>query len=383
LTGGSPGADLLQAHTDYALGLHRALRDTVGRAQGLAWSPFSVWGSLAMAAVGAGGQTAEELASVLAPGRSAEELRALFLTFPRLDGDTTGAAVVVENTAWADVSLRLAPPYETLVADWAGGNLCSIDFHLDPEAAREHINLRVSETTRGLIPQLIESGRIDDSTVLVLVNALYAQAAWSETFAPSLTTGATFLCPDGPRQVATMHGQLKARHVAGGGWQAVGLPTRSARLAVSILMPDDDLVTAENELDAPALLALHDRLAPANVTLALPRFSLGLHVDLVAVLVALGVRRPFSSLADFSAISPGVHLQISFVAHEAILRVDEAGIEAAAATATGIRRTSAMTAPTVSLNVDRPFLVTVRDRESGLLLFLGRVLEPDPSYGSR
>ncbi|MEI7688434.1 MAG: serpin family protein, partial [Planctomycetota bacterium] len=67
------------------------------------------------------------------------------------------------------------------------------------------------------------------------------------------------------------------------------------------------------------------------------------------------------------------------VLHKAFIEVNEKGAEAAAATAV------IMIAPTsIALNRpyipefrgDRPFLFMIRDRDSGVILFLGRMSQP-------
>ncbi|MBE9482927.1 MAG: hypothetical protein IMY88_04520 [Chloroflexi bacterium] len=55
--------------------------------------------------------------------------------------------------------------------------------------------------------------------------------------------------------------------------------------------------------------------------------------------------------------------------------VDEAGTEAAAATAV-IMELTAMPGEPVEVTIDRPFIFLIRDIESGTILFIGRVVNP-------
>ena len=362
----------------YSLDLHRALRDGNGAARGMAWSPYSVWCSLGMAAIGARGRTADEMAAVLTPGHAADELTSMLESTPDLTYTEGTATLAMANTAWLQASFEIEHGYLATMKQWTAGDIRSIDFEAHPESARHQINSNVRESTHGLITDLIADGAIDEDTRLVLVNALYLHAQWAETFFPKATDAAIFQSPDGPRSVAMMHGAFKASYANQAGWQAVGLRTRSSHASVTILLPDGELGQAEDELTPQLLLELHDQLTPANVTLALPRLHAGLNLDVKPLLKQMGVRLAFSDEADFSGIARREPLQIGFVAHETVLSIDEAGIEAAAATATGIRTVSAMVAPSVTVTVDRPFLATVRDPNSGMLLFLGRITDPDP-----
>ena len=84
----------------------------------------------------------------------------------------------------------------------------------------------------------------------------------------------------------------------------------------------------------------------------------------------------FTDAADFTGMTTDEPLQIGFVIHQANITVDEAGTEAAAATAVGIQATSAPIEEPLLMTVDRPFLYALRDRETGAVLFLGRVTSP-------
>jgi serine protease inhibitor len=69
-------------------------------------------------------------------------------------------------------------------------------------------------------------------------------------------------------------------------------------------------------------------------------------------------------------------LYVSGVFHAAVLRVDERGVEGAAATAIVARTVAAVAAPRVEVRVDRPFFVLVTHRQTGAVIFLAYVAEP-------
>ncbi len=141
-----------------------------------------------------------------------------------------------------------------------------------------------------------------------------------------------------------------------------------------VIVPDD-LAAFEAHLDPATLGAVTGSLAPTGVTLALPKFGTETQVRLEDALGALGMPTAFSGAANFSGITTVEPLRISAVVHQANIDVDEAGTEAAAATAVVVERVSAV-AGTVGLTVDRPFIFALRDIETGAILFLGRITEP-------
>ena len=80
--------------------------------------------------------------------------------------------------------------------------------------------------------------------------------------------------------------------------------------------------------------------------------------------------------ADFSGMTSGQELYISEVIHEATIDVSELGTEASAASAVIAARPSAAGTRKKEFRVDRPFLYLIRDRESGSILFMGRMINP-------
>jgi len=109
----------------------------------------------------------------------------------------------------------------------------------------------------------------------------------------------------------------------------------------------------------------------------LPRFTLRYELDSAsAVLKALGMRIAFCDEApyvfDFNPMFPQAGACISRVKHKTFVEVNEEGTEAAAATSVEVGVTSAPSA----FSVDRPFLLAIRERLSGSILFIGRIMNP-------
>lgn len=109
----------------------------------------------------------------------------------------------------------------------------------------------------------------------------------------------------------------------------------------------------------------------------MPKFEFDSKLGLESTLDEMGMPDAFSSEeADFSGIDGTEKLFITDVVHQAFVSVDEAGTEAAAATGVVVGITSAPSAP-VEVTVDRPFVFLIRDVETGAILFVGRVVNPN------
>ena len=108
----------------------------------------------------------------------------------------------------------------------------------------------------------------------------------------------------------------------------------------------------------------------------LPKFEMRSRLRLNDVLTALGMSNAFDrSAADFSGMNGRRDLFLSDVIHEAVVKVNEEGTEAAAATGAVMQLMSAGPPP-VTFNADHPFIFFIRHNQSGSILFLGRLSNP-------
>ncbi|MFR9729417.1 serpin family protein [Saccharopolyspora sp. MS10] len=361
-------------HLDFSLALHHQLAPESRRS--FAWSPYSVASALGLAGEAAGGDTRAELLDVLGAADPAAARAALSPAAELPAGGSAEAPVLaVANTLWAHEELPLHEEFLRELARWPGAAARTAPFRTDPDGARRLINADVAETTRQLIPELLEPGTVDPETVAALVNALYLKVSWREAFDRHRTADLAFHAPAGERAVPTMTATRRTGYAAAEGWQAVVLPAAGGAEAV-VLLPDADLATAEPQLGAAELTGLLARIDDQRVELFLPRFEVTSDAELTASLGALGVRRLFTPAADFSPLTDAA-LKISTIVHQAVLRVDESGLEGAAATAAMMRLTAIVREPDpITVRVDRPFLFLVRHRESGAVYFLARVVDP-------
>lgn len=131
----------------------------------------------------------------------------------------------------------------------------------------------------------------------------------------------------------------------------------------------------EKSLDAQQVDAIIKNLEPSQVTLTMPRFEFASSFSLREALAAMGMPDAFSGNADFSGMTGNRDMFISDVVHKAFVSVDEAGTEAAAATAV-IMTLTALPEDTVEMTIDRPFIFLIRDIKTGAISFVGRVVNP-------
>jgi len=380
-----PGAASGGARAINALGadLYRIL--AVGDAN-LVFSPASIATALAMARAGAKGQTAAEMDAVmhdLGADASAAWIAALDRSMNSKTATLKDAAgqdqeVILRsvNAPFAQKGYPLEDMYLGALAERVAAGVRLVDYIGDAEGSRKAINGWVNDQTEDRIPELLGQGTVDDSTRLVLVNAIYLKAAWDEAFFEDATKPAPFTGPDGTTtDVAMMHVAAGFPYAAGKGWQAIDLGYVGGRLSMTVIVPDD-LAAFENTLDAATLSTITGSLGYQEVKLDFPKFGTETQVGLGDVLKAMGMPTAFDpNAADFSGMTAADRLFVSAVVHQANIDVDEKGTEAAAATAVVIR--TGMPAEPVTLTVDRPFIFALRDLDTGAVLFLGRITKPE------
>jgi serpin B len=224
------------------------------------------------------------------------------------------------------------------------------------------------------------------SPAWVLANAVHLDAELVSPFTPDSTRPDEFTRGDG-RTVAAefMHETLHAQYGEAGGVQAIVLPYTNGYEMVVVVPPKGELPDLEHALaDSGGLDAVLGQLADREVVLSLPKWDIETRTDLVAALQTLGMTLPFDpDRADFTNITSEIPLAVSGVIHQATITVDEAGTEAAAATAVIL----ASGAPVGSqpepamMKVDRPFLFAIRHGDTGAVVFQGHVNDPAGAAG--
>jgi serpin B len=354
------------------------------------FSPTSIITALAMTYAGAKGETAQEMADALHFTISADALHKAFSTLDNTlglrsfqrknaEGKDEGVLLKTANSLWAQDGLTFEQAFLDTLAVNYGAGVRLVDYQTAAEAARQAINKWVSGQTNDKIPELLAEGVVDSLTRLVLVNAVYLDATWANQFDPNSTHDGDFTTLAGETVTAKMMSQTTVLPYASGeGWQAVLLPYLQEDLDMMLIVPDEGRFA---EIESQLADGLIDRAAgivkwDLEVALTMPKFKFRTQTGLTQALGALGMKAAFDpDLADFSGMTNEASLYISDVIHEAYIDVDEEGTEAAAATAV-VMRLTAMPAEQVQLTVDRPFLFAIRDRPTGMILFMGRVTDP-------
>jgi serpin B len=383
----SDGEAAVSGNTAFALDLYRQFRQQAPGAN-LIYSPYSLSAALAMAYAGARGNTEKQMAQAvhftLPQDRLHSAFNALDQDLSKRQGvkgkDEKGFRLNIINATWAQKNYPFLPAFLDTLARNYGAGLRVVDFATAPEPCRVTINDWVARQTEDRIKDLILPGQINTLTRLVLTNAVYFNAAWLTPFDERATMPGSFNLLDCKVVTVPMMRQTASLgYYRTDLYEAVELPYDGRELSMVILLPKAGQYTGfENALN-PALLGEAAKgLRTAEVRLTMPKFKIEVRTDPKQALIALGMTDAFDrNLADFAGITGKPELYITDVLHKAFVEVDEAGTEAAAASAIIFAPKMAPVPPQpVTVTIDRPFLYFIRDIKTGTLLFAGCVLNP-------
>jgi serpin B len=366
----------------------------------LCYSPTSIALSLGMVRAGARGATATQMDAVLhqfgASGQASEivallqDLRSKIMYvdgdgMPLDPGSTPNPAqpdpvllLTVANQLFSQKGMSVEQAYLDALSSTYGAGMALLDFRNDPESARLTINKWASDNTKGRIPNVLQPGDVQTLTRIALANAMYLKVNWQDKFDPQNTKPGPFTTAVGTKvSVPMMSQQMVYQYSAGTGYRAIEVPFELLSSLSMVFVVPDDMASFQSQLTASKFASVLGSMKRYDVSFSLPKYSVESRVDLAKVLAAMGMSDLFSAQnADLSGITTDEKLFIDKVIHQANMDVDEEGVTAAAVTISLGLGAGAEQPPHVDFNVDKPFLYFIRDKESGAILFMGRVDDP-------
>jgi serpin B len=373
--------NVVNSSNQFAFDLYSNLKGEKGN---IFFSPYSISTAMAMTYEGARGQTAEEIRQVFHYPDDINVLRRGYTeTINQINKKDKKYELRTANALWAQKDYRFLPEYFKTAEKYYGGKVTNVDFVRDTENSRLTINKWVEDQTNNRIRDLIPQGAINSLTRLVLTNAIYFKGNWETQFPKKNTKEADFrVSADKKVRVPMMFiREGKFNYTENEALQLLELPYAGNELSMLVLLPRNELSEVEPYLKADKIKDLMKNLRQEEVDVYLPRFKFETKYLMggeQGILGRMGMPTAFSETqADFSGMTGRPDLYITEVVHQAFVEVNEEGTEAAAATGV-IMGVKAVFLKKV-FRADHPFIFFIQHRDTGNILFMGRVIDPSLS----
>ncbi|CAI5780098.1 Hypothetical predicted protein [Podarcis lilfordi] len=387
---------LVDAINKFAFDLHKKIDGTSGN---IFFSPMSIAAALGMVFLGARGDTAKQMEKVLhfnevtgsgsSPGSAEKDTQCDRPGGPHIQFKALLAAInhhdknfelSIANRLYGEEKYTFLQQFLHCTKEMYHAELQKVDFETKTEEARNQINTWVEKQTNGKITDLMASGSIDTTTILVLANAIYFKGNWKSQFDKKLTKEAPFWINENQSKNVPMmnkEGEFNVAYIQNPSLQILELPYDKNEMSMFILLPDKKggAHQVEKELTYAKFQewTSSKNMQKQKVDIYVPKFKLEETYELNKLLVALGMTDVFTrGKADLSGMSGSKNLFVSKAIHKSYVVVNEEGTEAAAATGVGVSTTSMP----VQIRADHPFIFLIRNNKTQSILFLGRYNSP-------
>ena len=348
----------------------------------LFFSPMSLYFGLSMVAMGAKGETREQMLEVLGMEDFGQAEKRQFLELRKyFSYNTPNMRFFILNQLWNDKSSTVMATYQKDLKDFFGTSITPMDLKKQSEPSRLAINRWVNQVSGGKVRDLLSRGDVHEYTEFILANVMSFKGTWDLKFPKEKTIQRPFYLAKGTSKKVLMMEQTDDFYAyLDDSFQVVSLPYRGLELSMVILLPNkkDGLPALEAELTEELWQQITENMKSSEVNLRMPKFSMDSRLNLKPILERMGMTDAFVfRKADFTDISKSGALFLDFVIQGASVEVNEDGTEAVVVTMIGGGLGGMMEVPKkMNFHADHPFLFIIRDDSSGAILFMGRYVTP-------
>lgn len=366
--------EIIESSNRFGFNLFREVANGEDPDSNIFISPLSASFALGMVYNGVALETRDEMAAVLGfTGLTELEVNESYrdLTDILINLDPT-VNFEIANGIWYRLGKPVNQSYIDLCRNYFSAMVEEVDFQ-DP-AVPDMINGWVSDKTHGHIDTII-TPPISPDLAMLLANAIYFKASWTHLFDSTETEDKPFMLPDGSTtQCRMMYRDDTLRYFENDLFRAADLPYGDEAFSMTVLVPvwgktPDDII-AEMSPDTWALWMAG--FSDCEMKLGLPKFRFEYETGLNDMLKAMGMPRAFEpGAAQFYAMFDDSIGWIDTVFQKTFVQVDESGTEAVAVTGIII-----FDSASAGMIVDRPFVFVIHERESGTIIFMGKIVNP-------
>ncbi|XP_061272643.1 neuroserpin [Bos javanicus] len=371
---------------ELSVNMYNHLRAT-GEDENILFSPLSVTLAMGMLELGAQGSTLKEIRHSMGYDslKNGEEFSFLKDLSHMVTAEESQYVMKIANSLFVQNGFHISEEFLQMIKKYFNAEVNHVDFSQNVAVAN-YINKWVENNTNSLLKDLVSPRDFDAVTHLALINAVYFKGSWKSQFRPENTRTFSFTKDDESEvQIPMMYQQGEfyygefsdGSNEAGGIYQVLEIPYEGDAISMMLVLSRQEvpLATLEPLVKAQLIEEWANSVKKQKVEVYLPRFTVEQEIDLKDVLKALGVTEVFIKNANLTALSDNKEIFLSKAIHKCFIEVNEEGSEAAAAS--GMIAISRMAVLYPQVIVDHPFFFLIRNRRTGTILFMGRVMHPE------
>ncbi|XP_074046959.1 neuroserpin [Macrotis lagotis] len=371
---------------ELSVNVYNHLRAT-GEDENILFSPLSIAIAMGMVELGTHGSTLKEIRRSMGYEnlKDGEEFSFLRNLSNMITTEENQYVMKMANSLFIQNGFHINDNFVQMMKKYFHAEFDHVDFSQN-EAAANHINKWVENHTNSLVKDLVLARDFSSLTHLALINAVYFKGNWKSQFRPENTRTFSFTKDDeSEAQIPMMYQQGEfyygefsdGSNEAGGIYQVLEIPYEGDEISMMLVLSRQEvpLVTLEPLVKPQLIEEWANSVKKQKVEVYLPRFTVEQEIDLKDVLKGLGISEVFNRNADFSALSDNKEIFLARAVHKSFIEVNEEGSEAAAAS--GMIAISRMAVLYPQVIVDHPFFFLIRNRRTGTILFMGRVMHPE------
>ncbi|MBS1663294.1 MAG: serpin family protein [Bacteroidetes bacterium] len=379
---------VLEAGNDFAFKIFRSVLQYDPATTNKLISPLSIYTCLSMVYNGTAGATRDSMTKTLSlngitPAQLNAVSKALIEQMPNEDSKVQ---LAIANSIWYNKSSNPIPTFLDTIRNNFQAVVQALDF-TQPSSVNT-INSWVTQHTNNKIPTIIDKLEIYD--LMLLVNAVYFNGAWKNTFKTENTRNDIFYRTEGGTvNVPFMNQQMTIRAYHTQTYDLIELPYGTGKafnmyLALPVRLPNGTPASLNSfaaAFDRTSITAALSHLDSTSLTISLPKWEYRYGIEnMYDQLSAIGMNIAFTKDADLTRMyPPSVPAYISQVIHKTYIKVNEEGTEAAAVTAARITALVTAPAPPQIIKFDHPFAYFIAEKQTGSILFMGLLNDPSPS----
>jgi serine protease inhibitor len=367
---------LIESGNGFAFDIFSRVLKSAGENENIMTSPLSISYALSMTVNGANGDTRDDMLEALRlKGISVDAINSSYknLTGALLSVDKR-VLMSIANSVWIENDFTVKKSFTDILTDFY--NADAETFDINDASAPDKINGWIEDNTNGLIKKMIE--KLNDNTVMLLINAIYFKGKWKSQFDESKTIQMPFhKSATNQINVPMMKQKTDFMVYEGNGFILAEFPYGQGNFVMDVILPNeqDGITNTIASLSDESFTAWLNQMSERETDVSFPRFKYGFKKTLKDVLTDMGMGIAFTDGADLSNITDKYDLLINDVTHQTFIETNEEGTEAAAATVVDIGLTS-MPLDAVVFKMDHPFVYIIRESTTNSIIFMGRVTDP-------